>query len=128
MLFAKKEKKAFKLLEVCKRHGGPITPNTLNDLDRLGKQEILNEVTYLRATVAPNIREKYKLLSGKFQKLSIDKLKAQICNVLCPTSKCVNNLDDLLLNLEVCIKIFYFYLKLVLFIFNFCKKLKNVFQ
>ena len=40
--------------------------------------QILNEIWYLRATIAPNIRERFKLPSGKFQKLSLADMKNQI--------------------------------------------------
>lgn len=40
--------------------------------------QILNEIWYLRATIAPNIRERFKLPSGKFQKLSLAEMKNQI--------------------------------------------------
>ena len=56
----KKTEKCLKLLEQIKGHGGPITPNDLNKLENLTESEILNEVRYLRQTVAPNIRDKKK--------------------------------------------------------------------
>ena len=54
----KKQAKALKLLETCKCHLGPMTPNCLVRLQYLIEKEILSEISYLRVTIAPDIRQK----------------------------------------------------------------------
>ena len=75
------------------------------------EKQLLKEVRYLRITSSPNIRERYKLPSGKFQKLSEIELRAQIQNSLAPTPNEVHDLDELFLSLQDC-------LKFLLYIFN----------
>ena len=56
---AREEKKrrqnirALVLLEECKKHNGSITPVSLQILDQLTQQQLLQETRYLRATGAP---------------------------------------------------------------------------
>ena len=94
----KKTEKCLKLLEQIKGHGGPITPNDLNKLENLTESEILNEVRYLRQTVAPNIREKRKV-DKKFIKYSKEELIQQITSVLKPENEEeLGNIDMLIKN------------------------------
>lgn len=98
----------YKALENVNAHGGPVTPANLDLLDKLNQQQLVLEIRYLRASVAPNIRERFKLPSGKFQSLSPEDLKMQILNVLKPAvSKC-QNLDAVFQDLQECF-IFVFY-------------------
>ena len=46
-----------KQLETCKKHGGPLTPNCIDSVEHLNTCELLAEVSYLRPTTAPNIRQ-----------------------------------------------------------------------
>ena len=94
---SRKNAKCLELLEVVKKHGGPITPNDLNKLEDLTETEILKEVRYLRQTVAPNIREKRKV-DKKFVKFTMEELIQQIKNVLKPQSDEVSSIENLLLN------------------------------
>ena len=56
----------------------------------------MQEVRYLRATVAPSIREKVKV-DGKFRKFNRDELKNEIKRVIKPESN-IKNLTELLDN------------------------------
>ena len=120
MVMAKKEKKriklekTYKLLDQCKLHQGPVSPDNLDILDDLDEKQIMLEIRYLRITTCPNIRERFKLPSGKFQKLSQEELKAQIVNSLKPKPSEKNDLDQLFANLEECLKFFFF------FVFSSC--------
>ena len=48
-------------------HGGPITEQKIVKLDSLTDKQLLSEIGYLRATIAPDIKQKRKLASGKFE-------------------------------------------------------------
>ena len=52
-----KEKKTLKVLDTCKAHSGPVTQNSIDILDSLNEKQLLADVCYLRATVAPDIRQ-----------------------------------------------------------------------
>ena len=56
-LKTKKQARALKLLETCKCHQGPMTPNSVDRLQHLTEKEILSEISYLRVTIAPDIRQ-----------------------------------------------------------------------
>ena len=53
LVLAKKEKKrikmekAYKLLDQCKVHGGPISPDNLEHLDNLTEKQLILEIRYL---------------------------------------------------------------------------------
>ena len=68
------EKISLKILETVKIHGGPVTENDLEKLDSLSDKQLLAEIAYLRSTVAPNIKQKIKLPSGKFETFNSDEL------------------------------------------------------
>ena len=92
-----KNLRTIKLLAVCKAQGGPLVPEDLEsvDLESMTEKEMLNEVRYLRATVAPNIREKIKdKETKKFIKLSKQELFDQISNVLKPKSD-INQMESI---------------------------------
>ena len=96
----KKQKKNLKMLEVfekVKAHGGPVTSDSLNDLENMSEKDILEEVKLLRMTVAPNIREKRKV-GNKFVKFSKRELISQIENILKPEDDISADIDSLLLS------------------------------
>jgi len=64
--------KTVKLLEAFKLHSGPVTPNSLGLLDTLHEKQLLEEVKYLRATIAPDIRQmrRTKTTDGRFKMLT----------------------------------------------------------
>ena len=92
-----KRKKALKLLEECKTWGGPVTEESLDKLHDLDESQLTKEVRYLRATVAPNIREKRKE-GNKFVHFDKDQLIFQIRNSVKPTADCTNDVENLLNN------------------------------
>ena len=51
----KKTSKTLAVLERCKKHGGPMTPTSLNLLPKLNRKQLLDEISYLRLTIAPDI-------------------------------------------------------------------------
>ena len=89
---AKEEKKrrknirALLLLEECKTHGGPITPACLQLLEHLTHKELLQETRYLRAPIAPHIKERRCVVDSdgkkKMPRLSIDSMRENIKLVL----------------------------------------------
>ena len=99
-----KKKKCMKtmcILSKCKSHGGPVSLSDLDEtLDNLDEKQLLLEVAYLRATIAPDIRQKrrVKTVDGKFkfQKFSIEELKTSIRNAVHPENELRDNVDGLL--------------------------------
>ena len=65
----KKSVKVLKLLDTCKAHSGPVTPTSVDILDGLNDKQLLAEVCYLRATIAPDIRQmrRVKAADGRFR-------------------------------------------------------------
>ena len=92
--------KVMKLLEVCKEHSGPITPTSVGILNNLGEKQLLAEVGYLRATVAPDIRQmrRVKTPEGRFkmEKFSIEELRVSIKNAIKPEENITSDVDSLL--------------------------------
>ena len=93
----KKNERSLLLLEKCKEHSGPVTLNTSDILDSLSEAQLVLEVRYLRATIAPNIRERVKV-DKKFRKLSKSELINEILKLIKPESD-VKSLDSLFLSL-----------------------------
>ena len=85
-----------KLLEVVKMHSGPIAPNEVDKLNDMTDVQLLDEIRYLRQTVAPNIREKRKV-GTKFVKFNRTELIGQIVNVLKPENELDEDINQLLL-------------------------------
>ena len=80
-----------------KLHGGPVSANDVDKLDKLSEAEVLAEVRYLRQTLAPNIREKRKI-ENKFIKFTKLELIQQIRSVLRPENEDFEDVNCLLLN------------------------------
>ena len=83
------------LLEQCKTWNGPVTMDSLEDLERLDEHQLLIEVRYLRATIAPDIREKRKE-GNKFVKFTKEELVFQIKNAIKPTAESAVDVESLL--------------------------------
>ena len=100
LFIRKKCEKAMSILTKFKKHGGPISVGDLNLLDRLDEKSLLLEISYLRATIAPNIRQqrRVKLPDGKFKflKFSISELKMSIRNAIKPENNLQDDVDTLL--------------------------------
>ena len=85
-----KVQKILKVLEACKIHGGPITMTNLNLLETLKEKELILETSFLRATVAPNIRQKRRIKSTDssksytYEKFTEEELRIAIRNVIKP--------------------------------------------
>lgn len=65
----KKNQKKMNILEKCKSHGGPVTPSEMDLLDKLSEEELILEISYLRLTIAPNIRQRRRTAqaNGKYK-------------------------------------------------------------
>ena len=93
----KKCEKTMDILTKCKKHGVPISVGDLNLLDRLDEKSLLLEISYLRATIAPNIRlrlratiapnirlrRRVKLPDGKFKFLKYFDQRTENVNSKC---------------------------------------------
>ncbi|XP_013414654.1 uncharacterized protein LOC106176709 [Lingula anatina] len=103
-----KKKKACKtlaVLERCKDHNGPLTVKSLDLLPSLTEKQLLDEINYLRLTVAPDIRQKrrVKAADGKFrmEKFTVEELKASIKNALKPEATVNEDINALLLSVQL---------------------------
>lgn len=96
----KKSQKTINLLEKCKEHGGPITPNSIQMMTKLTENQLLSEIAYLRVTIAPDIRQKRRVKNdhGQFtyEKFSIPELQQSIKTVIKPEGNVSKNIDSLL--------------------------------
>ena len=92
--------RAIKLLSECRKHGGPVCVENLSLLDTLNEIQVIAEVTYLKATIASEIKLRERVKEGekyKMKKLPIEQLKVSIQNVLLPSkSKSDENINNLL--------------------------------
>ena len=59
----RKTERTLKMLDACKSHGGPLSLSNLHSLDTLNQDQLLLETSFLRSTVAPNIRQKRRVKS-----------------------------------------------------------------
>ena len=105
LFMGRKCEKTMDILTKCKKHGGPISVGDLNLLDRLDKKSLLLDISYMRATIAPNIRlrRRVKLPDGKFKflKYSMSKLKTSIKNAINPENDLQDDVDTLLKSVRV---------------------------
>ena len=78
-----------KILEECKLHNGPVTVCDIKCIEQLSEKELLAEVKYLRATIAPSIRQmRRRNVDGEQQmeKFSEDDLGQASKNIIKPES------------------------------------------
>ena len=97
----KKIARTLKTLEKVKKHGGPVTADCLSLLDSLSEEQIIAEVSFLKSTVAPDLRLKKRVKNVetnrfKMVKLPVEQLKISIQGVLRPVVEGEENLDNLL--------------------------------
>ena len=102
-LKTKKQPRVLKLLETCKCHQGPVTPNSVVRLQHLIEKEILSEISYLIATIAPDILQMRRVkvhVNGKFKRVrfSVEELRQSIRNAVKPESDLGADIDVLLSN------------------------------
>ena len=100
---AKKQRKiarSFSLLDECKQHGGPITPDTVNLLDNLTQKQLLAETRYLRSTVAPAIKERRLVIDSEGKKkmplLSVESMRENIKAAIKVETQPVHSIDSLI--------------------------------
>ena len=93
----KKLRRSLKLLESVKLHGGPITEQEIVKLDSLTDKQLLSEIGYLRATIAPDIKQKRKLPSGKFETFPRAELIGQIRNAIKPEKSDATDINRLVI-------------------------------
>ena len=93
----KKLRRSLKLLETVKVHGGPVTEEDLEQLDSLTDKQLIAEIAYLRVTIAPNIKQKRKLPSGKFETFKTAELKNQIRTAVKPEKNVTEDVSSLVM-------------------------------
>lgn len=97
-----KKKKVVKVLETlksCKRHGGPVTEDSVHILDDLTEKQLLLETCYLRYTVSPDIRQKRRVLVDgryRYQTFTKAELKRSIMSVVKPVVDVTEDIETLL--------------------------------
>ena len=82
-------------LEACKAHGGPLMEKDADKLSSLTYEQLVNEVGYLKKTIAPQLRFKRKV-DKKFVKYSAAQLIQQIKDVIKPRNDTSKDIDDLI--------------------------------
>ena len=92
MLKKKRFERSLKLHSVCRSHGGPITAENLEDLDKLEYKQLVAEVSYIKATVGKEIKMKKRVTDPvtkrfKMNPLPAETLKISIKNVLKPENE-----------------------------------------
>ena len=97
----KKVQRACHLLSQCRQHYGPIALDNIDLLDSLDEKQIILEATYLKATVAKEIKLKKRvkeLDTDKFRmvKLPLEQIKQSILNVIKPQNDVSENVEYLL--------------------------------
>jgi len=97
----RKKPERLKILDECKLHGGPLTPDSLNLVNELTEKQLIAEIKFLRCTTAPDIRQRRRVkVEGayKMQKFTTMELKQSIRNAIKPESVIMSNIDELLLS------------------------------
>ena len=95
----KKTQRTMNLLDTCENNHRPVTQESTLLVDTLIEKELISEIGYPRATVAPDIRQMRRVkLDGKFKmmKFSRDELRQSIKNANKPESNLSNDIDALL--------------------------------
>ena len=91
----KKDEKVMEILEECKLHGGPLTLADIERIDVLDDDQVTAEASYLKKTMAPNIRFKRKV-DNKFIKFTTEELRQQIKDAIKPTFDQAEDLGTLI--------------------------------
>ena len=71
-------------------HGGPVTINSFNILDKLSETQLITENCYLHHTIAPGIKQKQRIkVDGRYkmQKFTVAELIQNIKNAVHPTNE-----------------------------------------
>ena len=83
----------------CKLHNGPITVNSIEEVEQLSEKELLTEIKYLRATIAPDIHQMRRITGdGKYniEKSTVQELRQSIKNVVKPESDVILDVERIL--------------------------------
>jgi len=86
----RKLRKSVELLDMCKQHGGPLSPNTLKDMDQMTDEAIYLEAKYLKCTIASELKLRHRVMDaanpGKYKLplVPVEQLKLNIQNILMP--------------------------------------------
>jgi len=54
----RKKLERLKILDECKLHGGPLTPDSLDHVNELREKQLLVEIKFLWCITAPDIRQR----------------------------------------------------------------------
>ena len=95
----KRVENTLKTLEKCKLHKGPITVNSIEEVEQLSEKELLTEIKYLRATIAPDIHQMRRIkVDGKYkmEKFTVQELRQSIKNVVKPESDVILDMESIL--------------------------------
>ena len=104
MMKEKHQVRTIKLLAKCQAHTGPLSSADIDLLDKLTYDEVMCEVSYLKATIASDLRLKRRVKDSvnpgkyRFQNLPLEELKTGIRNVIFPSHQATNDVEDLLGN------------------------------
>jgi len=89
-----------KILNECKLHGGPLTPDSLSLLNELTETHLTAEIKFFRCTTVPNIKQMRRVKvddAYKTQKFTTIELKQSIRNAIEPELSLMFNVDEMLL-------------------------------
>ena len=96
----KKQARIHKLIDTCKLHCGPVTETTISLINCLTSDQLVAEISYLRATTTPNIKQqrRIKLDNGRFkmERFPLHELKSVLRNAIKPESELDSSVDALL--------------------------------
>ena len=101
MVKQKRQSRALDLLSKCRSHGGPLSRDNMQLLESLTYDELVCEVSYLKATIAKDLRLKHKVNTGvgnkyRFEKLARENLQIGIRNVLQQSKGPIKPVEELL--------------------------------
>ena len=85
----KRFKRSLKLYRKCTEHGGPLTADNLDNIDKLDYKQLVSEVSYIKSTIGKNITMKKRVtdpVTKRFKMIPLpsDTLKNSIRNVIKP--------------------------------------------
>ena len=96
----KKNERSLKILNQCKDHGGPLAASEedMKLLDTLTEKQLLLEISYIRCTLDPTIKQNRKI-EGRFVRFTVEELRMQIKNCLLPVETLQSDLGSLLIDI-----------------------------
>ena len=91
----KQDRKISDCLDLCKKHGGPLTSSDEHRLDILRDDEVLAEAKYYKEVHNSAVRFKRKI-DEKFVKFTISELRQQLRDVILLSGEPIVDNDELL--------------------------------